>query len=350
MARIGFRSTTVADESAILALLQEAQGMPPGYPMFEHRHLYWKYWEPHAGWQGSRSYVLTKDDRIVAHAAVVPAVCTWGSDRINTLHVIDWAARPDARGAGVTLMQHIGTLADAIVTSGGSDMALQLLPFMGFEKSNTIVTGYARPIRPLLYLTGVDDLRWRLVARCFRNVLWALRAPSSDDQSRRARPIGAEEVAATPIPWPVPKYGTAVLERTSAVMSYWLHCPAVPMELYAVEKDRAAEGYFVLAFAPGQARLVDCWLDCDAPSGWEALVHLAVEQARRHAGVAEVAAICSEPLLGGALQRCGFHARYSRPLFLRAASGVRVPDVRVRIQMLDDDAAYLHSGSKRFWA
>jgi hypothetical protein len=122
------------------------------------------------------------------------------------------------------------------------------------------------------------------------------------------------------------------------------------MELYAVEKGRDAEGYFVLAFAPGQARLVDCWLDCDAPSGWEALVHLAVDEARRHEGVAEVVAICSEPLLAGALQRCGFHTRYSRPLFLRAASGVRVPDLGIRIQMLDDDAAYLHSGSKRFWA
>src|ERR1700693_3758520 len=159
MARIGFRSTTVADESAILDLLQEAH--PPGYPMFEHRHLYWKYWEPHEAWQGSRSYVLTKDERIFAHGPVVPAVCAWGSDRINILHVIDWAARRDARGAGVALMQHIGKLADAIVTSGGSDTALQLLPFMGFRESNTIVTGCVRPIRTLAFLTGADDLSWR---------------------------------------------------------------------------------------------------------------------------------------------------------------------------------------------
>jgi GNAT superfamily N-acetyltransferase len=350
MARIDFRSTTVADEPAIVALLQEAQGTPPGYPMFEHRHLYWKYWQPHEGWQGSRSYVLTKDDQVIAHGAVVPAVCAWGGDRINMLHVIDWAARPDARGAGAALMQHIARLADAIVTSSGSDMALRLLPFMGFKESNTIVTGYARPIRPLLYLRGANDLSWRLVARCSRNVLWALRAPSRENGSRHARPLRADEVAATPIPWPAPKYGTAVLERTSAMMSYWLGCPAVHMELYVVENGRDAEGYFVLAFAPGQARLVDCWYDGDAPSGWEALVDLAVQQARRHQGVAEVAATCSEPLLADALQRCGFHARYSRPLFLRATSGGRVPDLGVRIQMLDDDAAYLHGGSKHFWA
>jgi hypothetical protein len=350
MARIGFRSTTVADESAIRALLQEAHGMAPGHPMFEHRHLCWKYWEPHAGWQGSRSYVLTRDDRIVAHAAVVPAVCSWGNHRLLLLHVIDWAARREARGAGTTLMKHLGTLADAIITSVGGDAALRLLPFMGFRESNTIVTGYARPIRPLLYLSGAEVPRWRLAARCLRNALWALRAPAGYHGARRARVVTAEALGAAPIPWPTPKYGTAVLERTAAVMSYLLHCPAVPMELYVVEGAHDAEGYFVLAFAPGQARLVDCWLDSDASSGWEAVVQLAVQQALRHEGVAEVAAICSEPLLAAALRQAGFHARDSRPLFVRAASDIRVPDPGIRIQMLDDDAAYLHSGSRVFWA
>src|ERR1700746_1507851 len=117
MARITFRSTTVADEPAIRALLQEAHGLAPGHPMFEGPQLYWKYWEPREGWQGSRSYALTRDERIVAHAAVVPAVCNWGRERLSVLHVIDWAARATVRGAGNTLMQHIGTLADAIVTS-----------------------------------------------------------------------------------------------------------------------------------------------------------------------------------------------------------------------------------------
>lgn len=350
MARIGFRSTTVADESAILALLQAALGLAAEHPMIEHRLLYWKYWEPREDWQGSRSYVLTKDERIVAHGAVVPAVCAWGSDRLRMLHVIDWAARADARGAGTALMQHIGKLADAIVTSSGSETALQLLPLLGFRQSNTNVTWYARPIRPLLYLTAADDPQWKRPARCLRNALWALGAPSGEGEPRRARPIAAEEVAATPIPWPVPKYGTAVLERTPALMSYWLHCPAVPMELYTVENGRDAEGYFVLAFVRGQARLVDCWFDCDDPCGWQALVQLAVHQAKRHAGVAEVATTCSEPLLADALQRSGFHARGSRPLYLRAASGVRIPAPGMRIQLLDDDAAYRHDGSRRFWA
>jgi hypothetical protein len=349
MAQIGFRSTTVADESAILAVLQEAHGMSSASPMLDSRHVHWKYWEPHEGWRGSRSYVLTKDERIVAHAAVVPATCVWGTNRIDILHVIDWAARPDARGAGAAIMQHLGKLADAIFTSNGSTMALQLLPFMGFKASTTTVTDYVRPVRPWLYLREIGAHGgWRLAARRFRRALWAVGAPSRPHGTRRAREISADELASAGIPWPMPKYGSAVLQRPESVMSYWLRCPAVPMKLFAVEAGSNVEGYFVLAFAPGQARIVDCWLDSDAPSGWDALVSLAVEQARKHEEVAEVAATSSEPLLSHALERCGFHALVSRPLFVRATGAVQLPDVAVRVQMLDDDSAYLHSGARDF--
>jgi hypothetical protein len=68
--------------------------------MFEGRHLQWKYWEPRSDWQGSRS------------------------------------------------------LADAIVTSDGAPAAMRLLPLLGFADCGTVVTQYARPIGPLLYLTG----------------------------------------------------------------------------------------------------------------------------------------------------------------------------------------------------
>jgi len=348
MTRIGFRSTTVTDESAIRSLLLQAHALAPGHPMFEGRHLHWKYWEPRADWQGSRSYVLTREERIIAHAAIVPAVCSWGNERLKLLHVIDWAACPEARGAGNILMRHIGALADAIVTCDGAAAALRLLPFLGFADSGTVVTRYARPIRPWLYLKAADAARWRLAARCIRNTLWALRAPPGVPGVQRSRALGAEELGGAPIPWPLPRYGSAVLERSAAVMSYWLRCPAAPMELHVVENGAAAEGYFVLAYAPGQARLADCWLDRDDPEAWETLVQLAVQQAARHSAVAEVVAICSEPLLAAALQRCGFIARSSRPLLVRA-NGVRLPAAGIRIQMLDDDTAYRHGGSRNFW-
>jgi hypothetical protein len=350
MMRVVFRSTTAADEPAIVDLIKEANGMLPGHPMLERRHVRWKYWEPYERWPGSRSYVLTRNDRIIAHGAVVPAVCAWTDGRLSLLHVIDWAALPEAPGAGGALMHRLGGLSDAIVTSGGTATALRLLPQLGFTRSSTVVTRYALPIRPLQYLEARDRSRVRALGCCGRNLLWALRARSNTPASWHARALDEEQITATRLPLPAPRQGLAVLERSADTLRRWLRCPAVPMELYAVESGADVQGYFVLAYAPGQARLADCWLECAHPSAWDALVRLAVQRAARHREVAEVVAFCSEPLLAGALERCGFHARYGRALSVRPAAVGRVPDVSIRIQMLDDDAGYLHDGSRRFWA
>src|SRR5579862_680450 len=106
MAVIRFRPTTPADEPAIIELVRASFGMTADHPMIERRHLRWKYWEPRDDWEGSRSYLLTKDGTAVAHAAVVPCECLHGAQRIRIIQVIDWVARPDVRGAGAAIMQH----------------------------------------------------------------------------------------------------------------------------------------------------------------------------------------------------------------------------------------------------
>jgi hypothetical protein len=350
MARIEFRSTTGDDEGTIVALLQESLGMKPDHPMLERRHLHWKYWEPREDWHGSRSYALTKDGRIVAHGAVVPCECVWGSHRIRMLHVIDWAGKSDARGSGAAIMQHIAKLGDAIVTSSGSEMALPLLPHLGFKHSGTVVKRYVRPLRPLIQLLDANKLTWRLVPQFLRNVAWTLTAPSDGSGPWQAHHIDIDDLANTPIPWPSAKNGTAVLVRTAGVMKYLLRCPASPMNFYAIEREGSLQGYFVLGHVPAQVRLVDCWIDSAEDVAWIALVNLAVKHARKTSRAAEVVAISSEPLLSDALLKCGFHTGPGRPLFLRARGETPIPDVNIRIQMIEDDTAYLHDGNSSIWA
>jgi hypothetical protein len=80
------------------------------------------------------------------------------------------------------------------------------------------------------------------------------------------------------------------------------------------------------------------------------MVQLAVEQAKTHLDVAEVVSMCSDPLLAAALIECGFHKRHAVPMWLRAASGVVRPDVRIRFLMADSDEAFLHNGRNNLWA
>jgi len=345
-----FRSSTAADEPAIAALLRESLGLAPGHPMAEPTHLHWKYWEPHTNWAGSRSYVYLQDGQVVAHGAVIPNVCLWREQRIKALHVIDWAAKPESGGSGVALMKQIGKLADVIFAVGGSELTQQILPMIGFKECGTTVKRYARPVRPLLRLVNPEYRSWRLAPQVMRGVLWTLTAPSRLGAEWSTHRILADQLAAASIIWPRPKLGTTVFERSSASMSYMLRCPATPMELYSVHRHGRLRGYFLLAFAPAQARIVDCWIDSDELSEWHATVQLAVGQAKAHVHVAEVVSMCSDPLLEAALVECGFHMRHTTPMWLRAASGVARPDATIRFLMADNDEAFLHNGRSSLWA
>ena len=346
-----FRPSTIADEAAIAALLQESLELLPGHPTAESGHLRWKYWEPRADWSGSRSYVCLQDGQIVAHGAVVPSVCLWRGHRITALEVIDWAAKRNVSGIGVTLLKRIGTLTDAMFAVGGNELSTRrILPIIGFKECGTTVTYYARPIRPLQRLVNPAYRNWRLVPQVMRGVLWTLTAPSQRKVGWSAHPVSADQLAGASLVWPTPRFGSIIFERSSALMSYWLRCPATPMKLYSIQANGRSRGYFLLAFAPAQARIADCWIDSDDLSDWSATVQLAVTHAKAYPQVAEVVTMTSDPLLGAALLKCGFHIRRAIAMLWRAASGVACPDETIRYMMTDTDAAYLHDGRSILWA
>jgi hypothetical protein len=122
------------------------------------------------------------------------------------------------------------------------------------------------------------------------------------------------------------------------------------MELFALERGGAVRGYFLLGFAPGQARLADCWVQSTDPADWRALLNCAVLQAKRHPRVAELVAWASDPMLSRCMLECGFHARGAQEVRLLAADKANFPSVTVRLQMLDNDAAYRHPGRTEFLA
>jgi Acetyltransferase (GNAT) domain len=345
-----FRPSTVTDKTAIAALLRESLGLTPDHPMAAPSHVHWKYWEPREDWGGSRSYVYLRDGQIVAHGAVVPHVCLWRGHRIKALHVIDWAAKEGSSGSGVALMKRIGKLTDAIFAVGGSEFTQQILPIIGFKECGTMVARYARPVRPLLRLLNPEHRTWRLAPQVIRGVFWTLTASSRRDVEWGAQRILADQLAAASLIWPSPTFGTTVFGRSNASMSYLLRCPATPMELYSVHRNGRPRGYFLLAFAPAQARIVDCWIDSDDLAEWSAAVQLAVGQAKASEHVAEVVSMSSDPLLGAALVECGFHMRSATPMWLRASSGVARPDLKIRFLMADSDEAFLHNGRNSLWA
>jgi len=339
------RPTTAADAPAIRELFAAVAL----HPNIDAQALDWKYWQPRADWEGPRSFVLNDDDVPVAHGAIIPNCCAWKGQRISVIHVIDWAARPGVVGAGVALMKHIGRQAQALLAIGGSAQTQQILPLIGFRDVG-VVTGYVRTLHPLRLLRSGGLPAWRLVPRFARSVMWTLGARSTAGSDWQTRRVAAADVAAVEQVLPVPTRGMAVLERSTELFRYALACPIVPMELHVIERMGRVRGYFLLASAPGQVRVVDCWVDSDERADWRALILCAVAQAGRDAQAAEVVIWANDPLLAEVLHECGFHARQVAVARLRTAQGAPMPPLPLRLQMLDCDAAFLHEGVVSYWA
>jgi hypothetical protein len=339
------RPSTPEDGPAIAELLRQA-GLRPN---LEPESLHWKYWQKRDDWPGSRSFVLARGTELLAHAGIVPGMCAWAGSRVRVIHMIDWAARPDVAGAGVSLMKYISRLADLLLSIGGSAQTRAILPFLGFRPYG-VATGYVRVLRPSQILKDRTQSRWRLIPRFARSGLWSLTAPRYGGDGWHAELI--DQVAAHSLAacFPIPRGDMAVFERTEALFRYALRCPIALMELYSISRGGPAKGYFLLAFAPAQVRLVDCWIDSADPADWRALIEQAVRQARGTPGAAELVALASDPTLSQALLKSGFHARRMDPIQLLPSGRIDGAPATLRVQMLDSDSAYHHSGQPAFWA
>jgi hypothetical protein len=343
--RTTIRPSVPADAPDIVELLAAA-GLKPNV---EAGALNWKYWEERKDWAGVRSFVATRGAQILAHAAVVPGSCATASRRVTILHLIDWAARPNEPGVGGSLMKHVGRLADALLAVGGTEQTLQILPHIGFRPCG-MADGYVRVLHPLRFLGAFGAASWKLPARLVRRSLWRLSAPVVAPAGWSIKRIASDETTTLAEALPRPSAGMDVLERSEGLFRYMLHCPIVPMELYALKYQNELRGYFLLAFAPGQARIADCWVVTDEPAAWHALLQCAALQALRHRDVAELVAWSSDAIMARALVASGFHRRNQQPIFLRAAAEEQIIQGRLRVQMLDNDAAYFHHGFAELWA
>lgn len=343
--RTTIRPSVPADAKDIIELLAES-GLQPNVEL---QALNWKYWTRREDYSSARSFVATRGAKVLAHAGAVPGSFVRTSRRYTVLHLIDWAARSTAAGVGVSLMKHVARLADALLAVGGSEQTRQILPHIGFQRCGT-ADGYVRVLHPLHVTGGSSALSWKLPARLARRALWRLAspivAPAGWSVSRVAP--GGMTVLAEALPRAIA--GTEVFERSEGLFRFMLDCPIVPMELYALKDPNEVRGYFLLAFAPGQARIADCWVAADDSGAWQALMHHAAAQAWQRRDVTELVCWSSDEVMTRSLRANGFHHRNQQPIFLRAAGLEEIATRRVRVQMMDNDAAYFYHGFAELWS
>ena len=332
----------------VAAFLQRIFEIDPSLPLIAPRHLHWKNWEERSDWSGSRGYVMSKEDVIVAHGTVVPLSYVSGAQRLKMVHLIDWAADPNAVGSGVALLKQIARMVDAVVVAGGSEMTQKVLPALGF-KTYGEVTNFVLPLKPFKRFAGQKP-SVRLAAQFARSFLWSLQASQVRTDGWAAQRTAPERFVSQAMRWPRTERGTAIFERTVDIIAYLLKCPITPLEIYSVAKDGSDRGYFLLAHAPGQTRIADFYVDSEDREDWRALIQLAVSRAARNPDAAEVVAVGSDAVTRQALLDCGFHARGDSALRILPRTGVELRAGPIRFQMIDSDAAFLHENRRAYWA
>jgi hypothetical protein len=341
-----FRPSSPADGDAIQHLMSGVFAMPANHPAFRRDLMEWKYWGDHPEWTGSRGYVMERDGKIIAHGSVIPLHCAWGDRRIPMVELIDWVALPDSAGAGITLLKKVGELTGGIFIAGGTEMTQKILPSLGFKETAS-ATQFALPLRPFRRLRADGLSSWRSLARCGRNLLWSMSA-ASVPAGWTSREIPRPDVLSTSFPTPRPVApAIAVFERSARSLAHFLECPLTSARFHLVERGGLPCGYFILAFAKAQCRIVDAWVEPPAEAGWTALYTLAIRAARSHDIASEIVTVASEPVTAGILPRVGFRARGHIPLRFWIPKSDTPPEVRY--QMLDNDRAFRQDMTDALW-
>lgn len=320
-----FRPSSPADADAIRDLCDRVLSVPEGSPVLSPAHMRWKYWRTWPDWTGSRSFVVTKGDRVVAHAGVVPLHISRHGRRYTLLQPLDWAADSSEVGAGVLLLLRLGRLANGLVSVRGSQMTRRILVPLGFvpmgeipryaallSESAPVLTQVAMACTVRMYERGLDH----------------------------AAPHPLQAVASTA--------DRIVSQRSLAQLEAFMACPAAAMEYGEVWHDDALLGTFLLCQTPGQLRWVDAWADPQRPGSFAVLTEHVMRQASTRSAV-EIVCQTNDPEQERALRAAGFRPAGADPLSILADPNIIPPGATFRHQLIDSDLAYLHHGVAESW-
>jgi Acetyltransferase (GNAT) domain len=337
--KLTFRATSPNDYRQVRAFLASAFQSNPDEPFLQRSQMEWKYWEPRPDWDGSRSYVLEREDRIVAHLSGWPLTFQTSGVTIRALHLIDWAANPSALGFGTLLLDKLATLVDCLVVVGGSDISRRTFPKLAFSPAGEYRV-FARPLRPFYHAISHQRKGWRVPLRFARNLV---RSFSGVQISPTWQALAASP--AQIYTWSQSRCRVLCLCRNAGFYEYVLRCPTAECRLFSVRQADRVEGYFCLSSVPGQARIAEMCMESDDPAVW-AIGYVLASREGAALGAAEIVGASSSQTGWEALTAAGYEPCQTIPIMARASTGVTLPVLPM--QMVDSDGFFLHHGRPEY--
>jgi hypothetical protein len=340
-----FRSTTPEEQPDVRQLLRDVFQANEDAPFLNNQHLQWKYYAERKDWPGSRSFVLSEDLRLTAHACAWPVGVLLNERKIAGFHPIDWAARSETPGTGASLLREMRKLSEISVCVGGTEVAQKVIANMGYRPAGKMKY-YARPLRPWLQARTHKRRNLKLPARFARNWLWAMLWPAIGPPGWSAERVAPDQIPREVLP--VSSEYVTACQRSVAQFRYFEQCPIARHELYVVRDRGKVKGYFLLSVVPGQARVADAWVNGGEIHEWDALYRLAMKTALDAYNVAEITAASALEAGQCALTRCGFRMYQALPVMLFDPERVLAGVPPVHWQMIDNDFSFLHQGRPEY--
>jgi hypothetical protein len=303
--------------------------------------LQWKFFDSRPGKPGSRSYIVYNDGQVDAHACEWPISFLTPTGDVSSCHVIDWAARPESKGSGIAIYQHLMANNDSVIAIGGSVHARRLLPRLGYEPLATLdkLTMFVRPWRQFRLPSARRG--WRDVARQLRNVGWSLQATTTPVRGWSSQPArSVEELPESAYRVRSTLFSMGI--RSAEWVQYLLACPLMQCTAFSLIKDGTKCGYFVLNQIEDQCRIIDLAIDSEAPTDWKAAYRTAVVAAIREKATCEVSAVSSLSWLSDALKQIGFQSRGQSPVLAYDPSGKLGKAPPLLLRMTDTDQCFLY--------
>lgn len=300
--------------------------------------LEWKYLLPRSEWAESRGFVLEKDGQIVAFGGVIPAqISLPNGDTVKSGTIIDWAADRRVPGAGVIVLNKLLNKTGTMFIPGGTKAARDVLLKVGFRSTEGVPL-FALWVRPLKEF-------WMRPKTC-RSALRLLHGIShfrprwSQTRDWESVPVKEFDQSLEPI---LNRHdqSSSFCHRTVENLNYMLRCPAVKMNGFLLCRKGEMVGYFILAKAEWEGRILDICVDSSRKEDWNPALATATRTIASEPEICRILAWAGSPKLRDALVQRGFWQHHETPITFRDPKNVLNRAFPLALQMFDGESAYL---------
>lgn len=304
------------DLPALAELLVRVYEFGPSDPHADTRLLEWKYLWPRPGWRGSRSFILEKNGRIVAHCGVCPVTFRFSNGgALEGVTMTDWAAYPSSPGAGVSLFRKLMAMTPASFVIGGAPATRQIVPRLGFRQVAEALT-FSGSVRPWREFRARPYSR-RSGGRLLHGWTHPLREHVRLGGPWDCIPVREFDLSLEPILTGAKRSWTTCL-RTLADLNYLLKCPHLEMRGFLLQHRGRIAGYFIAGKSAWEARLLDLLVDSEDAQDWKGAYHAITQAIRLDPEICRIRVQATVPILIQALAWNGYWCQSKEPICIYA--------------------------------